>query len=144
MGRKTQPERRSSKVKRRGRDSNPGGTFRHLHDFQSCSFNRSDTSPERSKGQRREEETSILNLSNLLKLLQVTIPRRENCSENILDCFYCFDYYAHVSTSLDTIWSQKFIGNPRHYISSSSCPADFSASAMSLPQMQQNGLPCPF
>ena len=39
-------ESRREPVKtRRGRDSNPGATFRQLRDFQSRSFNRSDTSP---------------------------------------------------------------------------------------------------
>ena len=35
---------------RRGWDSNPGATFRQLRDFQSRSFSRSDTSPERCAG----------------------------------------------------------------------------------------------
>lgn len=41
-------KRRRSEVWWRERDSNPRCPFRNIHDFQSCSFNHSDTSPNKN------------------------------------------------------------------------------------------------
>ena len=57
-----------SKLWRRGRDSNPRYGVNRTHDFQSCTFNRSVTSPSRSPRPRIADDCLEINIAALTLL----------------------------------------------------------------------------